>query len=302
MNILITGAWQQAGEYIEQIEALGHKTVFLQWEKNPLPCDPEWVEGIICNGFFLYHPIEQFVNLKYIQLTSAGFDRVPMEYIEKHGIEIHNAKNVYSIPMAEFALAGVLSLYKQLPFFYENQKQHRWEKHRSLLELAGKRVLILGCGSVGKECAKRFEAFGCDVVGVNHRIRPDEVFSNMIGFDQLDEELKKADILVLALPLTEETYHFISEKRIASMKNTAILVNVARGAIVDQSALERALEGEQLGGAVLDVFEEEPLPEESRLWELENVIVTPHNSFVGERNPERINSCIVRNLEKSIAL
>ena len=139
MNLLITGAWNDAKDHFDELEKLGHHIEFLQFEKEALPCPYEWVEGVICNGLFLFHAIEKFANLKYIQLTSAGFDRVPMEYVEEHQIEIHNARGVYSIPMAEFALFGVLELYKQGRFFMENQKQHRWEKHRELLELNEKR-------------------------------------------------------------------------------------------------------------------------------------------------------------------
>ena len=149
MNILITGAWQDAQQHIAEIENMGHEVCFMQYEKDELPYEYGWVEGVICNGLFLYHEIEKFINLKYIQLTSAGYDRVPMDYVKKHGIEAHNAKGVYSIPMAEFAIAGVLELYKQRAFFRENQKVHKWEKHRGLLELYGKKVCIVGCGSVG---------------------------------------------------------------------------------------------------------------------------------------------------------
>ena len=105
--------------------------------------------GSYLQRLFLSHPIEKFTNLRYIQLTSAGFDRVPMEYVKVHNIEIRNARGVYSIPMAEFALCGVLQLYKQSRFFMENQKARTWEKHRRLLELSGKTVCIIGCGSVG---------------------------------------------------------------------------------------------------------------------------------------------------------
>ena len=146
MNLLITGAWQGAKDHLDALRAMGHEIVFLQQEKDALPVDPAWVEGVICNGLFLHHPIESFPNLQYIQLTSAGFDRVPMDYAKAHGIEIHNARGVYSIPMAEFSIAGVLQLYKQGRFFYENQKARRWEKRRDLMELSGKTVLILGCG------------------------------------------------------------------------------------------------------------------------------------------------------------
>ena len=295
MNLLITGAWQQAKDYMAQLEEQGHNIVFLQYEKDEIPCDYEWVEGVICNGLFLTHPIEKFKNLKYIQLTSAGFDRVPMEYVKEHNIEIHNARGVYSIPMAEFAIGGVLQLYKQAKFFHNNQKEHRWEKHRGLLELSGKTVCIVGCGSVGTECAKRFAAFGCVVTGVDKYVHEDKCYESMVGLEELENVLPKADVLVLTVPLTEETKYLINGRTLSLMKEGAILANIARGAVVEEEALVRALR-DRLGGAVLDVFEEEPIGREKPLWEMEHVILTPHNSFVGDGNAGRLADVIMGNL------
>lgn len=296
MNLLITGAWNDAKDHFDELEKMGHHIEFLQFEKEALPCPYEWVEGVICNGLFLFHEIEKFANLKYIQLTSAGFDRVPMEYVEEHQIEIHNAKGVYSIPMAEFALFGILELYKQGRFFMENQKQHRWEKHRELLELHGKRVCIIGCGNVGTECAKRFRAFECVINGIDLVPRNDDSYEEVFGLDRLEEILTESDIVVLTLPLTDQTRHLIDGEKLKKMKLGAILVNIARGAIVDTEALIQVLPN--LGGVILDVFEEEPLEEESILWDMENVIVTPHNSFVGDGNRKRLNEVILGNLEE----
>lgn len=295
MNLLITGAWNKAKDYIKDIESQGHKVCFMQYEKDELPCPYEWVEGVICNGLFLHHTIEKFENLKYIQLTSAGFDRVPMSYVEEHGIEIYNAKGVYSIPMAEFAITGVLQLYKQMNFFRENQKEHVWNKHRGLFELYGKTVCILGCGSVGTECAKRFGAFGCEVLGVDLYPRVDANYKEMFGLETLDQVLPNVDVLVLTLPLTEVTKYLINENRFVLMKEGAVLVNIARGAVVDTEAMVR--NSDKLGGAVLDVFEEEPLNENSLLWDNEKVIVTPHNSFVGDGNSKRLSELILKNME-----
>ncbi len=296
MNILITGAWNHASKYLDIIEQQGHSVIFMQHEKNELPCSYDWAEGIICNGLFLTHPIEKFKNLKYIQITSAGFDRVPMEYIKEKKIEIHNARGVYSIPMAEFAVYAILQLYKKAAFFYEKQKKHRWEKHRGLLELCGKEVCIVGCGNVGTECAKRFQAFDCRVVGVDLFPREDRYYSDMVRLELLDTILPETDILVLTLPLTEETRHLIDSRRLSLLKNEAILVNIARGAVIDTSALITALD--RLGGAVLDVLEEEPLDRSSPLWDMENVIITPHNSFVGEGNGRRLDTLIMKTLEE----
>lgn len=297
MNLLITGAWHEAKEYIGHMEQLGHTVSFLQFEKDELPCSYDWVEGVICNGLFLNHPIERFTRLRYIQLTSAGMDRVPMAYIRAHGIEIYNAKGVYSIPMAEYAVSGVLQLYKQAAFFRENQKLHRWEKHRGLMELAGKTVCIVGCGSVGTECAKRFQAFDCRVIGIATSERGQAYFDAVKPVEKLSETLGLADVIVLTVPLTEETRHLIGRERFAQTKPDAILVNIARGAVVDYKALETALQSKQLGGAVLDVFEEEPLDEDSALWGMEDVIITPHNSFVGEHNPKRLKQVIFEHLD-----
>lgn len=291
MKLLITGAWNDGKNYIDEIKAMGHEVVFMQYEKDALPCEYDWVEGVICNGLFLFHPIEKFPNLRYIQLTSAGFDRVDMDYVKVHGIEIHNARGVYSIPMAEFAICGVLQLYKQSAFFRENQRQHLWEKHRGLLELSGKTVLIVGCGSVGNECAKRFTAFECRVIGVDLFPREDSLYEEILPLEQLDKALKSADIVVLTLPFTEQTRHLIDENRLALLKQNAVLVNIARGEVIDTKALLEYIDN--LGGAVLDVFEEEPLQNSTPLWEKGNVIITPHNSFVGAGNAQRLRDVII---------
>ena len=296
MNLLITGAWQQAKEYIPTIESKGHQVQFLQFERDELPCEYEWVEGIVGNGIFLSHPIEKFVNLKYIQLTSAGFDRVPMDYVREHGIEIHNARGVYSVPMAEFAVAGVMELYKKMRFFYENQKEHNWEKHRGLIELFGKTVVIVGCGDVGIECAKRFRAFGCTVIGVNRTVRKNEVCDRIVPLSDIETVLPEADLVVLTVALTEETRHLMNAERLKLLKSSTVIVNIARGGVIDTNALIDCLPN--IGGAVLDVFEEEPLTTDSPLWDMENVLITPHNSFVGDGNIERLGRIVMNALTK----
>lgn len=296
MKILVTGAWNCTQAQLNDLSKMGHTVVFMQNEKDALPCAYEDVEGVICNGLFLYHNIEKFSSLRYIQLTSAGFDRVPIEYIQQRGIKIYNACGVYSIPMAEFAIGGVLQLYKQLRFFYENQKNNVWDKHRGVLELFGKTVCIIGCGNVGTECAKRFQVFGCRVIGVDLFPREDTAYEKMSALSELDNALRQADVVVLTLPLTDKTKHMINGARFDAMKKGCVLVNIARGAILEEEALLKALD-EKLGGAVLDVFETEPLAKDNRLWKKENVIITPHNSFVGDGNMQRLGALIFKNLE-----
>ena len=294
MNLLVTGAWSDGKNCISELEAMGHSVRFMQFEKDDLPCPYDWVEGVICNGLFLTHPIEKFPNLRYIQLTSAGYDRVDLDFVKAHEIEIHNARGVYSIPMAEFALCGVLQLYKQAAFFRENQKRHLWEKHRGLKELVGKKVLIVGCGSVGNECAKRFVAFGCEVIGVDLLPREDDLYSEMLPLDQLNEALQQADIVVLTLPLTDQTKHLMNDSRLSQLKGGATLVNIARGAIINTDSLLNHID--RLNGVILDVFEEEPLSEYNPLWDKQNTILSPHNSFAGEGCEMRMTQVVLLNL------
>ena len=297
MKLLITGAYNCGNEQLNKIRNLGHDVIFMQQENGELPCAAESIEGVICNGLFLHHDIEKFKALKYIQLTSAGFDRVPMDYVNTHGIEIYNARGVYSVPMAEFAISGVLQLYKQSKFFYNNQINRKWEKSRSLLELNGKTALIVGCGSVGNEVAKRLTAFNVKVFGVDLFTRKDDLYSEIYPLEQLKEVLPRFDIIVLTLPLTDKTKGMFDKECFDLMKDSGVLVNIARGAVVDEKSMIDALDSKLLG-AVLDVFEEEPLSQLSPLWEKENVILTPHNSFVGDGNIERLNVLVLRNLSE----
>lgn len=294
MKALITGALGASEADLRALEALGLEITLHPDERAPIPA-PERFEIAVCNGLFSFHDIRDFSNLKYIQLTSAGLDRVPVDYIRDAGIALRSAAGVYSVPMAEFALWGVLELYKQGRFFAENQRCHRWEKHRGLRELAGKQVCIVGCGSVGTACARRFAAFGCRVTGVARTGREQPFFDAVYPMADLPELLPGADIVVLALPLTADTRRLFGDAMFARMKPGSILVNLARGAIVDTDALIRALDT-TLSGAVIDVFETEPLESGSPLWEIPNLILTPHNSFVGEHNHARMMDTVIRNL------
>lgn len=293
MNVLVTGAFQLNSEELAALEAAGHKVFTHPDERAPVE-QPERYEAVVCNSLFLYSPIERFTNLRLIQLTSAGLDRVPLDYIRAHGIELHNAAGVYSVPMAEFAVCGIFQFYKQSRFFAENQAQHRWEKHRGLMELSGKRVCILGCGDVGREIAKRLKAFDCQIIGVNRTVRVLPDFDEVLPLDKLPDAAAVCDILVCCIALMPETRGIVNKEVFNRLPADAVFVNVARGALADGAAMTAWLH--RGGHAVLDVFEEEPLSENSPLWDMENVILTPHNSFVGDGNRARLWETIKENL------
>ena len=166
------------------------------------------------------------------------------------------------------------------------------------MELWGRQVTIVGCGNIGQECAKRFAAFDCRVVGVDIFEAELPNIEKMYHISRLEDVLPESDVVVLTLPLTEQTKNLFSTHLLNRMKPGAVLVNIARGGVVDTDALVEALRG-HLGGAVLDVFAQEPLPADSPLWDMEHVLISPHNSFVGDHNGLRLFQLIVENLKNN---
>lgn len=298
-QVLLTGSYQYTEEQIHMIEKLGWKVTFVKNELEPIGVSADQFDAVVCNGLFLHNDIAEFKKLKLVQATSVGVERLPIEYMEKHHIMYYNAKGVYSIPMAEWAVMSILQIYKNVYGFFRKQQEHRWEKDRSLMELTGKKVCIIGYGEVGRETAKRLVAFGTEITAVNRsRVEEDGVISRWLPLDRLDEALTEADIVILCIALTEETKGLLNTDRLQRMKQGSLLVNVARGALIDEKALIRCLKEEKLRGAALDVFETEPLPEESELWEMPGVIISPHNSFVGDQIRERMFDLICENLKR----
>ncbi len=295
MKLLITGAYSWTQAQKQTLQDMGWELIFTEREDGDLPAEAYEAEAVVCNWLFVHQDIRHFPNLKKIQLLSAGLDRVPLNDIREKGIALFNARGVYSIPMAEFAVGGVLQLYKGSRFFSENQKNRIWAKKRDLLELFGQRVLVVGTGSVGYETAKRFRAFTEAVYGVDLYPTADPVYQRVFPLDQLDDQLALSDVVILTLPLTDQTRGMFNRARLGRMKPGAVLVNIARGGIVDENALCEALD-DRLYGAVVDVFSSEPLCADSPLWSRENLILSPHNSFVSQGNGGRMWEVIIKNL------
>lgn len=297
MTLLLTGAFPWTEEQIIALKNLGFQILMVEREDQPLTDTEKSADVVVCNWLFVYNKIEEFKHLKCVHLLSAGLERIPLDYVREHNIQLWNARGVYSVPIAEFVLCGVLQILKASRFFMNNQIHATWEKNRKLLELYDQNVLIIGTGSVGTEVAKRFQAFTNHVHGIDLKKFDIPYFEKIALMDNLDEELIIADIVVVTLPLTDETYHLFNKSRFWAMKDQSIFVNVARGGLADERALLEALQNGKLHGAVLDVFEKEPLPEDSALWKQENVIVTPHNSFVGNGNNDRMWNLIYNHLK-----
>jgi phosphoglycerate dehydrogenase-like enzyme len=237
-------------------------------------------------------------SVRWIQTASAGVDALLFpELVDSH-VVLTNARGIFDRAIGEFVLGTMLAFAKGLPGMLERQGRKQWE-HRDTETLSGKRVLVAGVGSIGREIGRLCAAFGMTVRGVGSTARGrDDVFRIVYGSDELGEAVRWADYIVNALPGTENTKHLFDEKIISAMRPAARFVNIGRGTTVDEGALIDALREGRLSGAALDVFEREPLPPESPLWELPNVIVSPHlaGDFAGFR--EAIVELFVQNLER----
>lgn len=299
MKLLMTGALHLAKDQLHAIEALGYQTLWMQEERGLLPEGAEEAEAVVCNSLFLHQDIDRFKKLKFIQATSAGLDRIPQERVRERGIRLENAARIYSVPVAEWTVLKILELYKRSREFYRAQSDRQWKKQYLLPELAGKTALILGFGGIGREIARRLKAFDVRVMAVKkHQASGADIdlADSLHGLEEIDSLLPACDILILALPYEAASHHLINAERLGKMKEDSVLVNVARGGILDEQALAKALDSGKFLGAVLDVFEEEPLSPVSPLWKMDNLIITPHNAYASDRADERLFQLVLKNL------
>lgn len=239
-------------------------------------------------------------RLRWVQATNAGTGQqvlesdLPPEELER--VAITTASGVHATPLAEFCLHGLLYFARQVPRLSRLKRDRIWQRETAR-ELRGLTLLVVGLGSIGTEVARLAECFGMRVIGVKRR--PDGTehhVQEVYPTDRLREALPQADAVVVTLPLTPETENLLDRESVALMKPGTVFVNVGRGGVVEEDALLEALEEGKLAGAALDVFRREPLPQESRFWELPNVLISPHSAAVSESETERIVELFADNL------
>lgn len=219
-----------------------------------------------------------FPNLKFLQICFAGAEKYCREKIVSDNVVISNVTGAFGEVISEYIIGTILSVYRRFFGYKSLQNAKIWRDLGSERTIFGENALILGCGNIGSETAKRLKAFGARIVGIRRNPRPTEFFDEVYGIENLEEQLQKADLIISCLPETPYTIGLIGSEKITLMKKNALFVNVGRGSVVDENALVEALENEKIFGAVLDVFSEEPLPESSPLWNLPNLFITPHIS------------------------
>lgn len=297
MKLLLAGNIHLSDEQTQELHNCGFSVVDILPNEQSIPCRFDY-DAIVCNWLFVNHEISNFKNLKFIQTLSAGLDRIPMDYVKSNGIILKNAAGIYSVPMAEFALMCILDEFKQSLFFYNNEVKHAWNKSRSIIELAGKTVCIYGTGNIGKQIAVRLKAFGVRIIGVDMYPTPSDLFEKIYSVDNWKEGICEADVVIATLPLTSETENTFNREKFSIMKPSAIFMNFSRGRIVNEDDLRFAIEEKLISKAVLDVQVNEPLDDNSWMWDNPNVRVTPHNSFVSDGNDERMSNLLLDNIKE----
>ncbi len=245
--------------------------------------------------------LERADRLQWVQALSAGVSGYDREALADHDVVLTNASGVHAQPIAEQVLGYLLTFARKLHVGARQQGRSQWLRYHGE-ELHGSTVGIVGVGAIGGRVAQLASALGTTVVGTKRdpSTLPDGVGDAVEAVhppEDLDNVLQRADYLVIACPLTEATRGLIGAAELRTLGREAVLVNVARGAVVDQDALVRFLQGDALRGAALDVFEEEPLPADSPLWDLPNVLVTPHQAGTTPQWPERCAAIVAENYE-----
>ena len=255
------------------------------------------ISGLWCNELVKSAP-----RLRFIQSISAGTDQFDLSLLLSRGIRLASAQGANERAVAEHAMALILALVRQLPQARDNQAKSFWrgmiaDRTRREDELGGKLLLIVGLGRIGSRLAHLAKAFEMRVIGLR-RSSPvnDGAADSVLGMDHFGEALGQADVLALTCPLTPETRGLIGAEALARCKPSALLINVARGPVVDEPALVQALQAGRLAGAGLDCFTEEPLPPTSALWRMEQVLITPHTAGETRRYEANVVDLLLDNV------
>ena len=237
----------------------------------------------------------QLPSLKWVQAISAGVNSLPLATFERKGIHLTNASGIHSEPIAEYVIGVLLSHMRGLRTAILNQPQRKWEQTTELQELKGKTMMIVGAGHIGNRLGELAKAFGMKVIAVNRSGKEIPGLDVTVKMDNIGTVIDFADVVVDILPQTDETYRVFDDALFSRMKKGVLFVNVGRGVTVDTDSLIKALDNGTVAYAALDVFDEEPLPAASLLWNHEKVLVTPHFSGVVEHFRDNLFEVVLEN-------
>ncbi len=294
-KVLFTHDYGQ--EKFNLIRDLGYEIVHLREEAEFNEEELKDIEVLVCYNPFKNLDISKLDKLKLIQLSSTGIDQVPRDKLNKD-IVVSNNKGGYSIPIGEWIVMSILNLMKNTNKLFRQQQDKKWKMNKGCLEVYGKKVGFLGTGTLAQEGAKRLQGFGVERIGFNTNGRIVDNMELCYPLKDVHKEIGKCDIVICTLPYTEETHELINNNFISKMKDGVFFINVSRGMVVNEPDLIKNVKNGKIKGAALDVFYEEPLSPDNELWNLENVIISPHNSWMSEMRNERRFEGIIENLRR----
>lgn len=260
---------------------------------------PAFAEASVFVGFPDDGQLAAMPQLRWVQLPSAGANEYAARPSLRPDVRLTTGRGVFGVPAAEHTLALMLAVAREIPVHVRQQDRKIWKRNEQCLELFGSTVGIIGLGDIGLETAKRAKAFGMTVLGVKRTASaPPDCVDELIGIAQLNDILPRCDFVVMSVPYTPETHRMIGAAQFALMKPGAVFVNVGRGATVDEAALVQALRDGRLAAAALDVTEKEPLPADSPLWDMPNVIISSHSIMIFPKKNERRAELLRQNLRR----
>ncbi len=242
--------------------------------------------------------VRECKDLKWIQSFSAGVNVLPLQTLKEMGVTVTNTSGIHAPQMTDLAMGMILAFSRSLVEHIRYQKTLRWSREFSYGELLDSELLIIGSGKIGEMLAMKAKAFGMRTVGIKRTVTPLANFDSVRPISELKEAMKIADYIVILLPLTPETRNLVDAEALGCMKESAVFVNLGRGPIVDENALYEILKNKRIRGAALDVYKREPLPDDSPLWELDNVIMTPHVGGWGPGNEMRGARLVAENIRR----
>ncbi len=296
MKVLFTVKYND--EKLNMVKDLGYDVIYKSEKIIENTEEINNADVLVTYDSFSRLDINQMKNLKYIQTTSVGIDQLPKQEIVEREIMVSNNRGGYSIPIGEWIVKSILDIYKNTVSFYKNQKNKVWQPDFTTKEVSGIRVGFLGTGTIAMEAAKRLKAFDVEVWGVNTKGSIREYFDKCFSTSDLDEIFKSCDVVVASMPSTKETIGLVNKDKFELMKDGSVFINIGRGDLINQDDLIDCIG--KFRGVALDVFEEEPLSKDNKLWDFDNVIVTPHNSWWSDKNPDRVFYLVFNNLKKFI--
>ena len=254
--------------------------------------------------FFGFHSPDVFQrapHLRWIQTTSAGLDQILVPELVQRDLLITNASGVYAPQVAEQAWCLTLAIAGRVPHYWEEQKAHNWQAV-DRIDLDGSTAGVIGLGGIGRRYSGVAAAFGMRVLAVDlHQPPKPESVEALWSIDEIDRLLEQSDFVLVSCPYTKETHHLLDESRLSHMKSSAVLVNIARGSIVDESALVSALQNGRIAAAGIDVCEQEPLPPESSLWDVPNLVISPHCAGLSPQRMQQMANFFIENLGRYVA-